>query len=170
MVRSLAVILIPVVIITYFFTRTPDAPVKTVEWTAVLTQARAQAPFPVLAPRAVPPDWRATKASWLAKGRPALNGDPSPRNLWQLGFLDSTDTYIELDQGDLQGQDLVADKTRKGLPDGQSAVQGQQWERRVSEDERTRSLVLATPALTTIVMGDLPYADLESFASTLAAD
>jgi hypothetical protein len=170
MIRSLAVILIPVVIITYFFTRTPDAPVKTVEWTAVLAQARAQAPFAVLAPRAVPQDWRATKASWLVQGKPALSGGPSPRNLWQLGFLDATDTYVELDQGDLQGPDLVADKTRKGLPDGQSTVQGQMWERRISEDERTRSLVLATPALTTIVTGDLPYSDLESFAATLAAD
>jgi Protein of unknown function (DUF4245) len=170
MIRSLAVILIPVVIITYFFTRTPDAPVKTVDWTPVLAQARKQAPFDVLAPRAVPQDWRATKASWVAQGRPGLNGDPSPRNLWQLGFLDSTDTYLELDQGDLQGPDLVADKTRKGLPDGQSTVQGQVWERRISEDERTRSLVMATPALTTIVTGDLPYADLESFAATLAAD
>jgi hypothetical protein len=96
---------------------------------------------------------------------PGLAGDQG-----QLGFLDSTDTYVELDQGDLQGPDLVADKTRKGLPDGQSAVQGQLWERRISEDERTRSLVLASPALTTIVTGDLPYGDLESFAATLAAD
>jgi len=170
MIRSLAVILIPVVIITYFFTRTPDAPVKTVDWTRVLAQARKQAPFDVLAPRAVPQDWRATKASWVAQGRPTLNGEPSPRNLWQLGFLDSTDTYVELDQGDLQGPDLVADKTRQGLADGQSRVQGQAWERLISEDERTRSLVMATPALTTIVTGDLPYADLESFAATLAAD
>jgi hypothetical protein len=170
MIRSLAVILIPVVIITYFFTRTPDAPVKTVEWTPLLAQAREQAPFPVLAPRAVPQDWRPTKASWVPLGQPVLNGDPSPRNLWQLGFLDSTGTYLELDQGDLQGPDLVRDRTRKGLPDGQSTLQGQRWERRISDDERTRSLVLVTPASTTVVTGDLPYADLESFAATLGAD
>ena len=170
MVRSLAVILIPVVIITYFFTRTPDAPVKTVEWTPVLAQARSQAPFEVLAPRAVPQDWRATKASWVARGKPGLNGDPSPRNLWQLGFLDSTDTYLELDQGDQPGPDFIADQTRDGLPDGQSTVQDQVWERRISADERTRSLVLSTDALTTIVSGDLPYAELESFVTTLASD
>jgi len=169
MVRSLAVILIPVVIITYFFTRTPESTVKTVDWTPVLAQARQQAPFDVLAPRAVPEDWKATRASWVPQGRPTLNGDPSPRNLWQLGFLDSSDTYVELAQGDREGQDLVADKTRKGLPDGESTVQGQVWERKISEDERTRSLVIATPALTTVVSGDLPYAELESFAATLAA-
>lgn len=171
MVRSLAVILIPVVIITYFFTRTPDGPdVKVLDWAPVLAQARAQAPYEVLAPRAVPADWRATRVNWLPQGKPGLNGDPSPRNQWELGFLDSTDTYLELDQGDLQGEELVADKTRDGLPDGQSDVQGTVWERRVSADERTRSLVLASPERTTVVSGDLPYPDLESFAATLAAD
>lgn len=169
MVRSLAVLLIPVVILTYLFTRTPEAPVKVVDWTPILAQAREEAPFSVLAPRAVPGDWRATKAGWTRQGQAGLNGDPSPRNLWELGFLDSTDTYVELDQGDLQGPDLVADKTRDGLPDGQSTVEGQVWERRVSRDDRTRSLVQATDTLTTIVTGDVPYEDLESFASTLDA-
>jgi hypothetical protein len=171
MIRSLAVILIPVVIITYFFTRTPDTPnVRVLEWTAVLAQAREQAPYAVLAPRAVPADWRATRVTWVQAGRPGLNGDASPRNQWELGFLDSTDTYIELDQGDRAVPDLISTKTRDGLPDGQSTLQGDVWERRVSSDERTRSLVLSTPEVTTIVSGDLSYADLESFASTLAAD
>ena len=168
MIRSLAVIIIPVVVIAYFFTRTPEPTVRPLDWTPVLAQAREQASFPVLAPRAVPEDWRATKVGWTPQGRPGLNGDPSPRNLWELGFLDSTDTYLELDQGDLQGADLVADKTRDGLPDGQSTVQGQTWERLISSDERTRALVQTTDGLTTIVTGDVPYADLESFAATLA--
>src|SRR3712207_2057682 len=137
MVRSLAVLIVPVVIITYLFTRTPEPPVTVVEWTPVLAQAREQAPFPVLAPRAVPEDWRATKVGWTRQGAGGLNGDPSPRNLWELGFLDSTDTYVELDQGARQGPDLVADKTRDGLPDGQSMLQGEVWERRISSDERT---------------------------------
>jgi hypothetical protein len=44
------------------------------------------------------------------------------------------------------------------------------WQRRISADERTRSLVLTAPQVTTIVFGDLPYADLESFAATLRTD
>lgn len=171
MVRSLAVILIPVIAITYFFTRTPDEPtIQTLDWVPVLVTARDQAPYPVLAPRAVPQDWRATRVAWVPKGRPYLNGEPSPRNLWELGFLDSTNTYIELDQGDLAGEDLAADKTREGLDDGSSDVQGQRWERRVSEDERTRSLIRTADGVTTVVAGDVDYADLESFASTLAVD
>ncbi len=171
MARSLVVILIPVIAITYFFTRTPDEPtIKTLDWVPVLATARDQAPYRVLAPRAVPQDWRATRVTWVPQGRPYLNGEPSPRNLWELGFLDSTDTYIELDQGDLDGADLAADKSRKGVVDGSSQVQGQSWERRISEDERTRSLVRTADGVTTIVAGDVGYPDLESFAGTLAAD
>ena len=129
---------------------------------------REQAPYPVLAPRAVPEDWRATRVTWVRAGEPYLNGDPSPRNLWELGFLDSSDTYVELAEGDLEAADLVADKTREGLPDGTSDVAGASWERRISEDERTRSLVRTTDGVTAVVSGDLPYDELESFASTLA--
>lgn len=168
MVRSLAVILIPLIAITYFFTRTPAEPqLPVIDWVPVLAQARDQAPFPVQAPRAVPADWRATRVTWVPEGQPYLNGDPSPRNLWELGFLDSTNTYIELDQGDLQAPQLIAAKTRDGLADGTSDVAGTSWDRLISADERTRSLVTTTTAVTTIVTGDLPYAELETFAATL---
>lgn len=170
MVRSLVVILIPVIAITYFFTRTPDEPaIRALDWRPVLAQAREQAPYPVLAPRAVPADWRATRVNWVPQGQPYLNGEPSPRNLWQLGFLDSTNTYIELDQGDRAVADLVEDKTRDGFVDGSSVVEGETWERRLSGDERTRSLVRTTDEATTVVAGDVSYDRLESFAATLAA-
>ena len=169
LIRSLAVILVPVVVITWFFTRSPDTPaVPVVDYQPVLAQARSQAPFPVLAPTSVPKSWRATRASWLTTGQPGTGGAPSPRNLWQLGFLTAKDVYLELDQGDLKGDDLIADRTRKGLPDGQSTVGTQVWQRLISSDERTRSLVLPAPKVTTIITGDLPYADLEAYAASLA--
>lgn len=168
MVRSLAVILIPVVIITYFFTRTPGAPeVQVTDFGPALSQARGQAPYAVLAPAAVPAGWRATKAVWLREGDAGLNGAISPRNQWELGFLTADDMYIELDQGDLRSQELVEDRTRGGVPDGQSTLGDQTWERRISPDERTRSLVLVSPTVTSIVFGDLTYGELETFASAL---
>lgn len=168
MVRSLAVILIPVVIITYLFTRSPDEPtVQVVDFMPALGQARDQAPYPVLAPAAVPAGWRATKAVWLKEGDAGLGGEASPRNQWQLGFLSAENVYVELDQGDLRSQEMVADRTRGGVPDGQSTIGDQAWERRISPDERTRSLVLVTPSVTSIVLGDLPYGELETFAAAL---
>ena len=106
----------------------------------------------------------------MPQGRAYLNGEPSPRNLWELGFLDADDTFVELVQGDLEARELVEDKTREGLGDGSSDVAGDTWDRRISADERTRSLVRTADGATTIVVGDLSYGELESFASTLAAD
>ena len=106
MIRSLAVILIPLVIITVLFTDLPkDAQVSEVDWTPVLTTAREEAPFPVLAPTNLPDGWRATRVSWVNEGEPVLNGDPSVRNQWQLGFLSPDDVYLGLVQGDLRPDD-----------------------------------------------------------------
>ena len=55
MIRSLALILIPLVVITIIFTNVPaDHPVKEVDWKPVLAKARKEAPFEVLAPANLP--------------------------------------------------------------------------------------------------------------------
>lgn len=169
LIRSLVVILVPLVLITYFFTRNPgDHPVAVVDWQPVLAQARAQAPYPVLAPVGLPPGWRATQATWVKTGQPYLNGDPSPRNLWKLGFLTSDDVFIGLTQGDLLPDELIKDETISGTPDGQSTVGGQTWQRRLGSDGHTRSLVQTSPKVTTIISGDLSYEALETYAGILS--
>lgn len=167
MVRSLAVILLPLLVITVLFTRNPDPPVAVVDVAPVLEVARRQAPYPVLAPANLPPDWRPTRVAWEKLGQPVLNGEPAVRNGWRLGYLDPGNTYVALEQGDLRAEDMVADATRKGVPDGESAVAGTTWQRRVSADGRTRSLVLPSTPVTTVVAGDTDYAELEAFAATL---
>lgn len=168
LIRSLAVILIPLLIITFFFTRSlGDHPVTVVDYRAELAQARQAAPYPVLAPTGLPTTWRATQAKWVPQGVPYLNDAPSVRNLWELGFLSPEDIFISVNQGDLQPEDLIEVKTRDGLPDGTSQLNGQGWERRISADERTRSLVRSDPRVTTIVVGDTSYEGLEAFAATL---
>jgi Protein of unknown function (DUF4245) len=170
MIRSLAVILIPLVILTVLFTNVPkDRPVTEVDWRSVLATARQQAPYPVLAPTNLPEGWRATQADWAKVGKPTRSGQPSVRNLWQLGFLDPDNVFIGLDQGDLLADDLVAEQSRAGKADGESVVDGQAWQRLVSSDGRTHSLVRRDPKVTTIVSGDLPYAALEAYAATLSS-
>lgn len=170
MIRSLAVILIPLVIITALFTDLPDEkPVEEVNWKSVLAVARKQSPYPVLAPTNLPPGWRATRATWVKAGDPHLNGDPSVRNLWQLGFLTPEDTYVSLGQGDDQIEDFIAEQTRQGTIDGESTVGGQTWQRRLSPDGRTRSLVRQDTEATAVVSGDLDYAALEAYAATLSS-
>lgn len=169
LIRSLVVIIVPLLLITLFFTRNlGDHPVTVVDWRPVLSAARSQAPYPVLAPVDLPPGWRAVQATWVKVGDPYLDGEPSERNLWKLGFLTSDDVFIGLTQGDLKPDDLVRTETRDGEADGQSVVGDQTWQRRISPDERTRSLVSSSPKVTTIVSGDLPYEALETYAGILS--
>jgi hypothetical protein len=170
LIRSLALILIPVVVITIIFTSVPeDHPVKEVDWKPVLATARKEAPYPVLAPTNLPDGWRATRVAWVPQGRPHLNAEASPRNLWQLGFLTRDEVFIDLNQGDLRPDELVDQQSRAGAPDGSSAVGGQTWQRLISPDGRTRSLVLRGPNVTTVITADLPYEALEAYASTLSS-
>ena len=169
LIRSLALIVIPLIVIAVIFTDLPDDhPVKEVDWNPVLTTAREQAPFDVLAPTNLPEGWRATRVNWVPLGRPYLNGEASPRNLWQIGFLTPDDVYIDLNQGDLRPQEMVDEQSRQGTADGNSVIGAQTWQRLVSPDGRTRSLVLHGSSATVVVSADLPYEALEAYASTLS--
>jgi Protein of unknown function (DUF4245) len=169
MIRSLAVILIPLVVLTVLFTDVPkDRPVSEVDWRSVLAKARREAPYPVLAPTRLPAGWRATQAEWAQVGKPSQSGQLAVRNFWQLGFLNSDQVFIGLDQGDLLADDMVREQSRAGTPDGQSTVNGQVWQRLISPDQRTRSLVRREPKVTSIISGDLPYAALDAYAATLS--
>jgi hypothetical protein len=170
LIRSLALILVPLAVITVLFTRLPrDHPVKVVDWRPVLATAREQAPYPVLAPTNLPSEWRATSVTWVKTGDPYVGGQRSVRNFWQLGFLSPDEVYIAVAQGDLKAEDMVTEQTRIGAADGQSTVNGQTWQRRVSPDDRTRSLVRVQPTVTTVVVGDTSYTGLEAFAATLSS-
>ena len=170
MIRSLALILIPLAVITIIFTNTPDDhPVKEVDWKPVLAKARAEAPFDVLAPENLPNGWRATRVSWVPQGKPYLNGEASPRNLWQIGFLTPDDAFIDLNQGDARPQEMVDQQSREGTADGSSVVGGKTWQRLTSPDGRSRSLVLVNPNSTVVVTADLPYEALEAYASTVSS-
>ena len=170
MIRSLALLVIPLAVIAIIFTNVPrDHPVKEVDWKAVLATARKEAPYQVLAPTNLPDGWRATRVAWVPQGRPYLNGEASPRNLWQLGFLTPDDAFIDLNQGDAQPEEMVDQQSRAGTADGSSVVAGQSWQRLVSPDGRTRSLVLRGPNVTTVVTADLPYQALEAYVATLSS-
>ncbi len=169
MVRTLLVILVPLVIITVFFSRyLDDYPVQEVDWQPVLAQAREQAPYPVLAPKGLPDTWRPTQVTWVKTGQPYLNDQASVRNLWQIGYLDPSNIFLSVNQGDARPDDFISDTTRDGVVDGRSAVGDQSWVRYISADERTRSLVWTTPQVTTVVVGDTTYEALEAFAGTLS--
>jgi len=168
MLISLGVLLVPILLISWWFTRTPaDAPVQAVDWQSVLTQSRAVAPYPLLGPVGLPATWVATKAQWSKTGEPAVNREAAPGNTWQLGMLSPDQVYVSLTQRDAAGPGLVAQISRAAAQDGTSEVGGVTWTRWVSGDTRTRTLSRLDGSVTIVVSGDMSYAGLEAFASTL---
>ncbi len=168
MLISLGVLLVPILLITAWFTRTPpDGPVQTVDWQSVLAQARTEAPYPLLGPVGLPGTWVATKAEWATTGQPAVNREPAPGNTWQLGMLSPDNVYVGLTQRDAAGPALIAEVSRSGRADGTSTVNGVTWSRWVSTDDRTRTLSRVDGSVTIVVSADLSYAGVEAFVSTL---
>ncbi|MFP5417082.1 MAG: DUF4245 domain-containing protein [Actinomycetes bacterium] len=167
MLAALLVLLVPLVAVVYFFTRNPEPPITPVDYRPLAEQAAAAASYPVLVPENLPDGWVATRARWTPAGGRLVGGEPAPGDTWQLGFLSPERSYFALDQRDVAPETFVADVTRQGRPDGETAVGQELWTRYLSEDGRTRSLVRESEGVT-IVSGDLPYEALAAFASTLA--
>lgn len=169
MVIAMAVVLVPIALISWFFTRLPEPLVNVVDPTPVVALARTEATFPVLAPTNLPQGWVATRARWTPEGAPLLNREPAVANTWQLGYLTPQQMYIGLDQRDRLPDLLVGEVTRGGRAAGESSVAGVTWQRYTSADGRTNSLVRRDEQVATVVSGDLPYEALEAFAGTLSA-
>lgn len=174
MVLSLAVIFAPILLITWIFTNNlPDYPVQEIDDSFIIEKARAEAPYPVFVPQNLPTGeggWTVTQAVWVAEGNAARNGEYSPTNEWLWGALDPSGTYHAVNQSDGLPADLIARVSRDGYAEGTSLVEGQEWQRWVSPDERTRVLVREEPDYTLTVTADVTYEGLEALASTLASD
>lgn len=133
-----------------------DNAAPTVQYAELLVQARAQAPFGVLAPQPVPAGWRATSAEWNAAG---------PEKSWHLGFLTNHAEYVGLDQGSTVSQQFVADKTRADQPGAPVQIAGKGWQTLTSGHEM--ALVRVGGRVTTVVSGTAPQSTLVAFARSL---
>lgn len=160
MLISLAVILVPCALIYAFFSRTPDEPqVAAADWRPVVTAARADASYQVLAPTNLPSDWKPIRALW------------SDTQL-QLGFLSPDKTYYEVKQmAGGQNPAFVHDVTQGGTADGTSTVIGRTWKRTSANNGRTHCLVNTVAGVrgsTTVACADAEYEAVEAFVGTLA--
>ncbi len=168
MIAALAVLLVPILVVTTAFTRNPAPVVTVVDPAPEAARAAAAASFPVLVATNLPDGWVCVRSRWTPAGATALDGKPAPGDLWQLGYLTPAQVYIGLDSRVVAPDAFVRDRTRDGRADGGSVVAGASWQRYVSSDGRTRSLVQRADAVT-VVSGDLPYEALEAFVGTLVA-
>lgn len=171
MFLSLAVLLVPILLMIWLFTNNlPDYPVQPIDPAPAVERARAEAPFPILVPENLPlgeGGWTVTQASWVAKGEASRTGDASFSNEWLWGALGPSQIYFAVNQSDGDPRTLIERVSRDGDQDGTSTVGGQQWQRYVSPDKRTRALVRQTEGYTATVSADATYEGLEALASTL---
>lgn len=169
MVIAMLVVLIPIALITWFFTKLPEPQPNVVDPTVLIAEARREAPYPVLAPANLPEGWVATRARWTPEGQPLLNQDAAVGNTWQLGYLTPQRMYIGLDQRDRLPDKFIDEVTRGGRQVGTSSLAGVEWLRFTSTDGRTNGLVQRGDAAVTVITGDLPFEALEAFAGTLTS-
>lgn len=175
MFLSLAVILVPVLLLTWLFTNNlPDYPVQAVDPAPMLTQARAQSPYPIYVPKNLPygdGGWTVTQASWVAKGQATRTGEgASFTDEWLWGALDPSRIYYAVNESDGDPNKLIQRVSRDGQRDGVSVVNGQEWQRWVSPDGRTRVLARQDKTYTITVTADATYAGVEALTSTLSRD
>ncbi len=163
MVRSLLVLLIPLVLISLFFmSREVDlAGDDPVEWEQLIAVADDEAEFVPVAPRNMPQTWTPVRMKW----EPGTDGRDQR---WMVGWLSPDQIFFAVEQSNVDPRAMIERVTRNGSPDGTSEAMGQTWQRYVSEDGRTRSLVLVGDDVTTIVVADASYAELEAFADTVS--
>lgn len=168
MVISLLVLFVPIIAIYWFFTSNPEPEVEKVDYAPVLAVAEEESPYPVLHPVNLPEDWVPVRVAWAADGENWITNEPAAGNSWQLGFIAPNDIYVAVQQRDRAPVQFITDVTRDGAPSGETvSLAGREWEKWVSDDDRSRSLVWRDGDLSAVVTGDTDFEQLEAFAASL---
>lgn len=169
MIISLAVIAIPILLIVWLFSSTPEDEAEAIDLGPFLSRAEAESPFPVLIAGEPGEGWLPVRAAWAQEGQHWITTEPAVGNSWQVGYLSPDEIYYGVLQRDASGAELIRSATREGkqLDGGAAELAGRDWTRYESPDGRTRSLVNEQGDVTTVVSADTDFAELEAFTSTL---
>lgn len=168
---SMAVLMVPIVLIIWFFTNNPDAEVEAVDVAPHLQVAEAEAPYPVLRAENLPEPWMPYRVQWTKKGERWIDGEAAVGNTWMLGYLGPDKIYYGIEQRDEQGAQMIARLTREGKATGETLeAAGGTWERYESADGRTRSLVRRDGEVVSVVYADASFEALDAFATSLTTN
>lgn len=111
MVRSLGLVALGVAALMLFTLRDqPDRTPVTVDITATVEAARADAGYPVLAVTALPPGWYANFAEYEA-----VAGEPG-HDAFHIGYITADEQYFAVDASNASDQRTLADEARTGKP------------------------------------------------------
>lgn len=168
MLISLAVLIIPVVALVWFFSIDGDSRPQPVDVGPAHARAMAEADYPVLRAGDLGEGWNPVRVAWAKAGDPWITSEPALGDSWQVGYLSPDDVYFGVVQRDTGAASFIEEFTREGDPVGEPVTLAErEWERYESEDGRTRSLVHLDGDVASVVSADADFTALEAFASTL---
>ena len=122
MVMAVVILLLPVVLIYWWFSRIPEPQVTAVDWQPVVAAAKAESPYAIAVPASVPDGWTVVRARWTKVGQPGLNQQPAVGNTLQLGYLTTDRMYLGLDQRDTDSRGLIREVSKDAVSDGESVI------------------------------------------------
>lgn len=169
MLISMAVLLVPIILIVWFFTSNPDPEPEAIDVGPHIQRAEAESPYPILRAENLPEPWVPLRAWWAQDGAPWADKEPASGNSWMLGYLGPDGIYYGIEQRDRLAGQTVTRLTRDGeRVDGTLEAAGWTWERYVSPDGRTRSLVASEDDMVAVVHADTDFESLEAFVTSLS--
>ncbi|MFC5150639.1 DUF4245 domain-containing protein [Streptomyces amakusaensis] len=131
-------------------------PLKRVDYRVEQVTAQRAAPYPIVAPKGLPEEWKATSVSY--KG---YDGDA-----WHLGFLDPDKEYVAVEQSTEVKGKFIPKVTHRAENTGKTQqVNGEAWQR--WEGSKYDALVREEKGAITVVTGTAPLARLTEMAAAL---
>jgi hypothetical protein len=186
MLLSMAVLVLPLLLIVLFFphgsnTPKPGSDARAVDYSTDLAQARRTAPFPVLAPVGLPAGWKATAVHFDSQvygpngAEMVPGGAPGAPLRWEVGFISPDGQYVALDQVTATADKVLAVQVPGGAAvagaGGKVVAGGVEWQAYQGSDRRglVRSEVggAAGSSVSVVVSGSASFAELEQFAGAL---
>lgn len=143
---------------TWFLHRDVEDPARTIDFRPALAAARAQAPFPVLAPKPVPQGLRATSVTYEGLGA---------SKSWQLGFVTDDGDFIGLYEGNGPADELIDASTPATTPGPPMTIRGEEWLTLHDDARGETALVRTAGGVTTVVTGTVSQPTLVTFAGAL---
>lgn len=135
----------------------PPSPVKAEDYLTPAKYARTAADFPLLAPKKLPDGWIATSVTF----------DQGKKQAWHLGCLTEDRRYVGLEQAHRPIPDMVEEYVDPDAEQGDDVTTGGETWQSWTDAGGDTALVRRGDDVTTLVVGQVPLATLETFIATL---
>jgi hypothetical protein len=162
MAISLGVLVVPVVVAVLISQAVGDQVVTTDPGPAI-SDARTKADYPLRVPGTLPEGWRVSSATTRID---SSSGDRA--TVLRIGYVAPSGGPVQLVESDEAADAVLAREIGTGrAPTGALSVDGRAWQRYPGRFAGESALVLLDGAVTIVVTGRAPAAELEALASSL---